>query len=187
MIRFPNLTLDKELTGINQLWVSDITYFDLGHKFYYLTFIMDQYSRKIKGYSVSRTLRSEDTTMPAVQMAMRCLKSNDKPIFHSDGGGQYYSKSFLKLTSGRVINSMGKTAYENPYAERLNRTIKNNYLYRYGPKGYDSLKRLTKKAVNMYNQGKPHDGLQGLTPSVFERMLVIKNNVKPLSKVVNPI
>ncbi|WP_051315454.1 DDE-type integrase/transposase/recombinase [Algoriphagus terrigena] len=73
VIRFPNLTESLELTHVNQAWVSDITYYELNGKFAYLTLIMDAYSRKIKGYQVSKTLRADDTTIPALRMAMKCL------------------------------------------------------------------------------------------------------------------
>lgn len=170
VVRFDNLTNQIELTGVNQVWVSDITYYDIGDKFYYLTFVMDQYSRKIKGFQASSTLRAEDTTIPALKMAMKNLTAGQKPIIHSDGGGQYYSKSFLALTHGRFVNSMGKSAYENPYAERLNRTIKNGYLLPYNPDTFKKLQTDLSKAVNMYNNGKPHQALRGLTPKVFEMM-----------------
>lgn len=168
VVRFDNRIGQIELTGINQIWVSDITYYEIGDRFYYLTFIMDQYSRKIKGFQASKTLRTEETTIPALRMAMRDLSAGQSPIIHSDGGGQYYSKSFLALTHGRLINSMGKSAYENPYAERLNRTIKNGYLYFYRPADYPQLQAMLRKAVVMYNEGKPHQGLRGLTPQQFE-------------------
>jgi putative transposase len=178
VIRFPNLTVDRELTGVNQLWVSDITYYEMENKFYYLTFVMDQYSRLIKGFHVSRTLQTEQTTIPAMKMAMKCLSFGQQPIIHSDGGGQYYSKSFLGLTAGRFINSMGRSAYENPYAERLNRTIKNSYLYYYRPSTFEQLVSGLRKAVNMYNDGKPHQGLKGLTPKDFEsKWMELKNDV----------
>lgn len=170
VIRFANHTKNLELTGVNQLWVSDITYYEIDGQFYYITFIMDQFSRKIKGYNVSRRLRTEDTTIPALLMAIKNLSVTHKIIFHSDGGGQYYSKSFLELTEGRFINSMGKTAYENPYAERLNRTMKNDYVYRYNPKNFIQLISRVNKAAWMYNEGKPHEGLNGLTPNQFELM-----------------
>jgi transposase InsO family protein len=172
VIRFDNLTIGLELTGVNQLWVSDITYYEIADTFYYLTFIMDQFSRKIKGYSASQSLRTEETTIPALLMGMKCLQQPTKTIFHSDGGGQYYSRQFLKLTADRFVNSMGKSAYENPFAERLNRTIKNNYLKYYDPKTFNQLKTLTSKAVLMYNDEKPHDGLYGLTPTEFEMRLL---------------
>src|SRR6185369_4092064 len=92
--RFKNHLQAKELTGINQAWVSDITYYRIANKFYYLTFIMDQYSRLIVGYSASKTLCTCDTTVPALKMAKRSRKGAalDGLILHSDGGGQYYSK-----------------------------------------------------------------------------------------------
>jgi len=107
-------------------------------------------------------------------MAMKYLYPGQKPIIHSDGGGQYYSKSFLSLTEGRFINSMGGSAYENPHAERLNRTIKNSYLRHYQPGDFDQLKKSLTRAVSMYNDGKPHDALKGLTPKQFEEVLYKK-------------
>jgi len=106
---------------------------------------------------------------------MKNLSDGQKPIIHSDGGGQYYSKSFLALTHGRFTNSMGKSAYENPYAERLNRTIKNSYLVYYRPDTFKELQAYLSKAVTMYNDGKPHQSLRGLTPKAFE--MVSESNV----------
>jgi len=171
VIRFNNLIDRIELNGVNQVWVSDITYYDIGEKFYYLTFVMDQYSRKIKGFHASTTLRTEDTTIPALRMAMKLLSPEQRPIIHSDGGGQYYSKSFLELTKGRLTNSMGESAYENPHAERLNRTIKNSYLRCYRPNTFEGLRKQLARAVEMYNDGKPHKALNGLTPKQFEILL----------------
>ena len=170
VIRFDNLIQHLELTAVNQVWVSDITYYEMGHRFYYLTLVMDQYSRKIKGYQASASLRTEETSIPAVKMALKDRSQGQATIIHSDGGGQYYSKSFLDLTAKKLINSMGKTAYENPHAERLNRTIKNSYLSYYKPKTFQQLQVLLKKAVLMYNEQKPHDSLKGLTPIEFENM-----------------
>jgi putative transposase len=172
VIRFKNLIEDKKLDSVNQVWVSDITYYDLNDKFYYLTFVMDQYSRKIKGFHASKDLRTEQTTIPALKMAMRYLQRGQKPIIHSDGGGQYYSRSFLDLTRGKLINSMGESAYENPHAERLNRTIKNSYIRHYHPGDFEQLQKSLARAVNMYNDGKPHDALKGLTPKQFESLCI---------------
>lgn len=170
VIRFDNLIQEIELDHVNQVWVSDITYYELNNRFSYLTFVMDQYSRKIKGYSASQDLRTEHTTLPAAKMAKKYLRKGDTPILHSDGGGQYYCKSFLDYTKGKFINSMGESAYENPHAERLNRTIKDNYLKHYKPQDFDQLKKHLAKAVEMYNDGKPHDALKGMTPNQFERL-----------------
>jgi transposase InsO family protein len=170
--RFPNLLEGlKELTAVNQVWVSDITYYEMNSRFYYLTFIMDLYSRNAIGYSESESLLTNDTTVPALKMAIRNRQGQDLTglIFHSDGGGQYYCKDFLSITSKYGIkNSMCESVYENPHAERLNRTIKNNYLYPYGPKNRIELRSMLKKAVDMYNIYKPHDALKGLSPVNYE-------------------
>lgn len=178
VIRFPNLIEGIKLTHVNQVWVSDITYFQIANKFYYLTFIMDLYSRRILGYSASNTLLTQDTTIPALQLAFKKRGTNRYPglIIHSDGGGQYYCKAFRKLTeSAKMINSMGKTAFENPHAERVNGIIKNNYLVYYVPESLRDLQKKLRKAVRMYNEQKPHAALKKLSPVVFERHLRVSD------------
>ncbi len=172
VIRFPNLILGIEFNGLNQAWVSDITYYQIGDRFYYLTFIMDIFSRKIVGYSVSKRLFTIHTTIPALRMALHDRKPSAGLIFHSDGGGQYYCKSFLKITEDyKIKNSMCDVVYENPHAERINGTIKNQYLKGYNPQHYNSLKEFTKRAINNYNQIKPHASLKKQSPVAFEKLL----------------
>jgi transposase InsO family protein len=170
--RFPNLIRERELTGVNQVWVSDITYYEMNNRFYYLTFIMDLFSRKIIGYGAAVNLLTAHTTIPALKMALRARHGQDLTglIFHSDGGGQYYCKEFLKITrENKIQNSMCDSVYENPEAERLNRTVKNNYMYPYNPQDEVQLKTMLKKAVKMYNNQKPHRALKGLSPVSFEK------------------
>lgn len=175
--RFENLIVDIKLTGVNQVWVSDITYYRIGDRFYYLTLIMDLYSRRILGYRVSENMLTTNTTIPAMKMAINIRRGSDLKglIIHSDGGGQYYCKKFLKLTKQQqMLNSMGEMAYENPNAERLNGTIKNDYLIPYNPTCVNSLKKMLKKTVKMYNTERPHKALTGLPPSTFEKKLLTK-------------
>jgi len=175
VIRFSNLVKDRELTRVNQVWVSDITYYQIGEDFHYITLVMDQFSRKIKGYSASKTLHMEATTVPAIKMAMKELRYGDQPIIHSDGGGQYYGRKFLNTTHKKLINSMGKTAYENPHAERLNRTIKDQYLRHYNPRDQQDLLIKLRLAVKMYNEEKPHCSIGGITPEQFETSSLMYN------------
>jgi len=169
--RFPNRIRDVKLTGVNQVFVSDITYYEMGSRFYYLTFIMDLYNREIVGSSVSSNLRTECTTFPALhQLIQQRGKANLKgSIIHSDGGGQYYCKEFKDLTKKLgMINSMTEeNVYENSHAERLNGIIKNSYLYLYGPSNMSSLVRMLEKAIRMYNTEKPHKALGKKTPQSF--------------------
>ena len=188
--RFPNMIKDIEVTRVNQVFVSDITYFDIGSNTYYLTFIMDLFNREIVGWSASDNLRTENTTLPALHRVIteRGRVNLKGAIMHSDGGGQYYCNEFKKLTKDlEMINSMTEEkVYENSHAERLNGIIKNNYLYPYGPTNMTSLKRLLDKAVFMYNTGKPHKALGKLTPSMFRSTIDNENNSSsnlPLSTV----
>jgi putative transposase len=168
--RFDNLVADLEVTHVNQVWVSDITYYFLSNRFYYITFMLDLYSRYIVGYNLSKGLMTIETTIPALNMALDlnwdiCTQGL---ILHSDGGGQYYSKDLLAITREKhILNSMGKEAYDNAYAERLNGTIKNDYLIHYQPSTYDELKAMLKKAVSNYNNGRPHQSLKMQTPATF--------------------
>jgi len=174
VIHFPNLILTlRELTAENQLWVSDITYYELEGMFCFLTFITDLFHREIIGYSASDNLRTESTTLPAIKMAISKthLKPNSGLIFHSDGGGQYYCKEFISLTKQYGIrNSMGKSAWENPFAERINGTIKNDYLIPYQPRNFKQLKKMLIKAVNLYNGQRPHLSLERHSPQDFKQM-----------------
>jgi putative transposase len=188
--RFPNMIKDLEVTRVNQVFVSDITYFDLGSDTRYLTFIMDLYNREIVGYSESDNLRTESTTIPALHRLIKLRgKANLKGvIMHSDGGGQYYCNEFKVLTKElEMINSMTEEkVYENAHAERLNGVIKNNYLYPYGPTNVSSLRRLLDKAVYMYNTGKPHKALRKLAPIMFKSTIDNEDNSSsnlPLSTV----
>jgi putative transposase len=171
VIRFKNLISGFELTGVNQVWVSDITYFELNSRFYYLTFIMDLYSRMILGHSASENLFTENTTIPALRMAIRRRSGINLQglIVHSDGGGQYYCKEFLKITNKSGIqNSMCEDVYGNSHAERVNGTIKNSYLEHYKPMNFEQLKIMLTKAVKMYNEQKPHEAISMTTPASFE-------------------
>lgn len=172
VIRFDNLIKEIELRGINQVWVSDITYYRIDEKFYYLTFIMDLFSRRIVGHCASTTLQTKQTTLIALQQALKDRNPSAGLIFHSDGGGQYYCKEFLHLTGQyNIRNSMGESALDNPNAERVNGTIKNDYLVHYGPHNFAELKQLLAKAVDRYNQFRPHDSLKKKSPVGFETIM----------------
>jgi len=168
VVRFPNLIQHREVTAVNQVFVSDITYYQMNGRFYYLTFIMDLFNREIVGSSVSDNMRTENTTIPALRQLIRRRGSQNLggAIFHSDGGGQYYCKEFKVITQKLgMCNSMTQEKVnENAHAERLNGIIKNDYLYPYHPKTRIELKKRLEKAIWMYNNEKPHSSLNDLTP-----------------------
>lgn len=175
VIRFNDLTKGLIVNKIDQVWQSDITYFEISGRFYYITFIQDIYTKMIVGHSTSRSLLTEETTLPALKKAIQKRNKNlEGLIFHSDGGGQYYSKKFLALTmSQKIANSMCEYAWENGTAERLNGVIKNNYLKHRQIGDFDKLKKEVDHAVKLYNCDKPHKALKRKTPQMFENELLL--------------
>jgi len=178
VVRFDNLLPGLEIRHVNQVWQSDITYFDVQGKFYYITFIIDAYSRRIVGHSTSRRLLTSQTTLPALRMALKLREGLDLTglIIHSDGGGQYYEKDFLQLTGKyNLVNSMCEYAWENGKAERINGVIKNNYLIHRSIKTFEDLQKEVDRSVQLYNFEKPHIGLQRKTPVNFENIVSLKS------------
>ena len=179
VVRFDNQLINLTITRINQVWQSDITYFELNGRFYYITFIMDAYSRRILGYKLSKRLITEHTTLPALEMAIKLRRKEsenlDNLIFHSDGGGQYYDRRFLRLTTmNNFINSMCEYAWENGKAERLNGVIKNNYLKHRRINSFEDLQQEVDRSVYLYNKEKPHIELQRKSPIEFENDYICK-------------
>jgi transposase InsO family protein len=168
--KYPNLIEGILVKSKNTVWQSDITYFDIGGRFYYLVFIIDVYTRQIVGYAVSDHLRAE-ANLKALKMA---IKSHGAPkIHHSDRGSQYIDKRYVKLlTDNGVDVSMGLQAQDNAYAERINGTIKNDYLKHWKIKSFNELKNKVKQAVEHYNSKRIHDSLPNrCTPNVFEELM----------------
>ena len=177
--RFENLITNLKIKYLNQVWTSDITYYELAGIFYYITFILDSFSRRIIGYSVSKRLSTEYTTLPSLKMAIKTRKRTllEGLIFHSDGGGQYYDKNFLILTGKyKIINSMCEYPWENGKSERVNGIIKNNYLKHRKITTYEELVKQVDRSVKLYNEEKPHIKLQRKSPNQFEKEYLCMNN-----------
>lgn len=162
---YENLIEGMKVSGPSQIWQSDITYVEVNDRFYYAVFIIDVYTKEIVGYRVSDHMRAE-ANVKALEMA---LKSHEPPkIHHSDRGSQYiYTGYVQKLRSIGAEISMGKIAQENAYAERINGTIKNEYIDYWKPESYGQLKTQIRKAVKYYNETRPHDHLKKKSPKEF--------------------
>lgn len=179
VVRFENLYIKLKLTRLNQAWKSDITYYELNGSFSYITFIEDSFSRRILGYSVSMRLFTTHTTLLALKMAIK-VRSKEKMslvglVFHSDGGGQYYDKEFLALTTRlEMINSMCEYPWDNGKVERLNGVIKNNYLRYRNINSFEDLCKEVDRSVSLYNKEKPHIALDRMSPIEFEKAYLCK-------------
>jgi transposase InsO family protein len=128
-------------------------------------FITDVYTRKIVGYSVSDHMRAT-ANVKALRMALSQHKAPE--IHHSDRGSQYTYQAYtdlLKQSGCRL--SMALTAQDNAYAERIHRTIKEEYLAYWQPQTLQKLKYCVTKAVYQYNNQWPHNSLKKLSPREF--------------------
>jgi putative transposase len=168
--RYPNLLAGRRFTAVNQIWASDIFYFQIGSRHYYVVLIMDVYSRRIIGYSAADNLRAENN-IDALRMALNLRGVGDyqkQLIHHSDRGSQYISDDYTNLLEDFNIQiSMCTDVLENAHMERANGTIKNDYLARWNIKQAYTLARYLKKAVDNYNH-RAHDSLGKKTPIEFE-------------------
>lgn len=170
---YENLITGLELRAADQLWVSDMTYIGVGYRRnYYLTLILDVYTRRIKGWSLSDTMRTEDTVLPAFEMAARelPLSGSKKPIFHSDKGAQYGSDLMREVYEKYgVTPSMGGKAWENAHAESLNGILKNEYIH-FGMSelGLKKATRMVKNWIYLYNHKRPHGSLGNMKPWEYE-------------------
>lgn len=172
--RYPNLLVDKTLDNINQLWCSDLTYFKVGEETCYIVLIMDVYSRLIVGYAVSTHMRAENN-LAALRMALKARRIGShghRLVHHSDRGGQYISTTYTtELTAHNIGISMCHQVYENAHLERVNGTIKNQYLSHWEVTSFEQLQTQVKRAITTYNTQRPHSSLSGLTPVAFEQQI----------------
>lgn len=172
--KYQNLIQGLMVQDMNIVWQTDITYFLISGQYYYLVFIIDVYTKKIVGYQASDHLRAE-ANITALTMAIKNSSGSLVDlIHHSDRGSQYIDKDYIGLLKRKQIQiSMGAKAQDNAYAERINGTIKNEYLKYWEPQNLRQLRRMLKKAVNHYNHKRIHDELpEKMTPAQFEKSLV---------------
>jgi transposase InsO family protein len=179
---YKNLIQGLMVRDRNIVWQSDITYFQVNLDYYYVVFIIDVYTKRIMGYCVSNHLRAE-ANMIALKMAIKNSQGSlNNLIHHSDRGSQYiYTKYIDLLISNGIKISMGAKAQDNAYAERINGTIKNEYLKYWKISDFNQLKIKVKKAVQHYNTKRIHNELPGkMTPRDFdEKILNLDNQRKP--------
>ena len=167
--RYPNLVQDLEIVRPDQVWVSDITYIRLRNEFVYLAVIMDVFTRGIRGWHLGRSL---DQTLTLFALR-RALAHHQAPeIHHSDQGVQYAATAYTQmLQNANVQISMAEVgeAWQNGYAERLLRTIKEEEVDLSDYEDYnDALYQLGRFLDEVYMHKRIHSSLGYLTPAEFE-------------------
>lgn len=133
------LNQDFTVARENQVWVSDITYIQTKQGWVYLTVIIDLFHRKVIGWSMSQTLETSDTIIPAWNMAVKSNTITKELIFHSDRGTQYASYKFtntIKNYNGLVKQSMSRkgNCWDNAVAESFFKSLKVEWVYKHSYK-----------------------------------------------------
>lgn len=169
---YPNLAAGLPLTGINQLWVADITYVRLREDFLYLAIVMDAYSRRVVGWELGENLRAE-LALAALQRAVAERAIAPGIVHHSDRGVQYCCQAYVeKLQAHHFGISMSRTGnpYDNAKAESFMKTLKSEEVYlRQYRDGQEARTSIQNFLEEVYNRKRLHSALGYLSPENFEK------------------
>jgi len=167
MRKYPNTAKELNITAPEQLWVSDITVVKTEEGHCYLTMVTDAYSRKIMGYSIDDNMEAL-TVAKALKIAISNRSFDHDLMHHSDRGSQYCSEEYTTVAKqARIKISMTEQSdpYENALAERMNRTIKEEFCLDSTLKTKQLASQTVKQAIDLYNNYRPHQSLSLKTPN----------------------
>lgn len=175
--RYPNLIKGIEIDGLDQVWISDITYVRLPATFCYLAAILDAYSRKCVGWHLSRRIDTS-LTLWALEMALATRRPERGLIHHSDQGVQYASSEYvLRLEEAGAQISMAAVGnpYENAKAESFFRTLKMEEVYLKDYSDFEEAQENIGQFIEeVYNEKRLHSSLGYLPPVEFEAIYALK-------------
>ena len=173
----PNL-LNREFSvdRLGKVWVSDLTYIRTIEGWLYLTVIIDLADRRVIGWSLSNSMYTTATIIPAWRMAVRNRPVTEELIFHSDRGVQYACTEFKELITGNVLvnQSMSRKGdcWDNAVAESFFKTIKTEWIYRHS---YATRKQAALSVFEYietwYNTQRRHSSLNYLSPLEFAKLI----------------
>ena len=167
-----NLASRMRLTGINQLWVADITYIRLQREFVYLAVILDAFSRLVVGWALDRSLASR-LAIAALEQAIRRRQPPPGLVHHSDRGIQYASVEYVALVQAHhMMSSMSRPAnpYDNASCESFMKTLKREEIYANDYRTLEHLATNIEQFIEQYyNRCRLHSALGYRPPEEFER------------------
>jgi transposase InsO family protein len=181
---FRNLAATLKLSGINQLWVADITYIRLREQFLYLAVVLDAFSRRVVGWALEESL---DASL--IKSALRKAIAERKPGFglvhHSDRGTQYASREYISLLEHYGMEpSMSRAGrpYDNAMCESFIKTLKQEEIYtRQYRDRIDLELHIAEFLEHYYNRRRLHSALGYRSPDSFERSLQPHRNPAQMS------
>jgi putative transposase len=169
---YSNLVPGLNPTGIDQLWVADITYVRLREAFLYLAIVMDAYSRKVVGWELGEDLRAE-LALGALNRALVDRHIEPGIVHHSDRGVQYCCLAYVaKLQAHGFGISMSRTGnpYDNAKAESFMKTLKAEEVYLQQYRDQEDARTSIQRFIEeVYNRKRLHSSLGYLSPEDFEQ------------------
>lgn len=169
---YVNLAGRMTLTGIDQLWVADITYIRLRTEFVFLAVVIDRFSRKAIGWALDRSLAAR-LAVAALQQAIARRQPPPGVVHHSDQGTQYASAEYIAvLTASQMMPSMSRPGnpYDNAFCESFMKTLKQEEIYCNRYADFEELSQHLEEFIGAYyNRLRLHSALGYRTPEEFER------------------
>ena len=167
------LEREFKVNAIGKVWVSDITFIRVKEEWRYLTTILDLGDRKVIGYQLSDTAKTQDTIIKAWSQAINYRAVKPGFLFHSDQGVQYASKKFVRILEHlpHATQSMSRkgNCWDNAVAESFFKSLKYECVYHHDFNSTHELKKVIHEYIHWYNNDRIHSAIDFKTPAEKEK------------------